>query len=81
MCETCEQLRTALAAAELDLSKTKSARRMAVRDANAAWQVARAPDATLRAMVSELLQDVQRLADEHARMREELDTLRLMVGE
>jgi hypothetical protein len=79
MCENCETLRAALAVAERELVEQRSKRRVAMRDANQAWQVARAPDATLRAMVAELAEAHAVLGEAHKRLATDFAALRAMV--
>lgn len=49
--------------------------RVARRDAEQAWRVARAPDANLRLMLAELSADFVRLHDDNLRLRGELAVL------
>ena len=49
--------------------------RVARRDAEQAWRVARSPDAVLRLMLAELSADFARLHDDNQRLRGELAVL------
>ena len=74
MCESCDLLRQSLAHAERDVTVWRSQCKEARKDAEQAWKVARAPDATLRAMVAEL-------SAAHDALQTELDALRQFVEE
>jgi len=78
-CKSCDLLRAALDSVEHDLALSTNAARHYRRDANQAWQVARAPDATLRLMVAELLQKVQELELAHDKLKHELRELQYLV--
>lgn len=74
-------LRETLRVAVRDGQIQKAKATMARKDAKQSLQVARAPDATLRAMVAEAIADVEKLREDNARLRAELDALTAIVGE
>jgi len=65
----------ALYRADQEVRAFRSRSQVAYRDAKAAMRVMRAPDATLRAMVTEALADVEALRADNERMRADLDAL------
>ena len=71
--ESCELLRQSLAHAERDVTVWRSQCKAARKDAEQAWRVARAPDATLRLMLAEL-------SAAHDALRAELEHLKETVG-
>jgi hypothetical protein len=68
MCESCETLRGALQASEVDLRHAQSSARMYRRDAEQAWRVASTPDARLSAQLAEALAEVERLTEQCRRL-------------
>jgi len=72
-------LLTAIQHAEQECHGYRVQARVARRDAEQAWRVARAPDANLRLMLAELSAQYDALRDDNNRLRGELAALVAMV--
>jgi len=79
-CPSCELLRAAVAQSEYERERIRSEANVYRRDANQAWKVAKAPDATLRLMVAEMAGNLELLRAENLRMQRELAELVALAG-
>lgn len=81
MCESCDLLRQSLAHAERDVTVWRSQCKAARKDAEQAWKVARAPDATLRLIAAEAPDAIDALKQANDALRKEMAALRQFVGD